>query len=295
MKTSDPRRVESTVLDQYGAELKDLALGSAHGRRCGSPSRRRSSRTSRPRPWSRPSKTIRNRVDKWGVAEPDIKRKSNNQIRSSSPGSRIRRRRRSSSAGRRSSSSRSPTTSRRCSTRSAEKLPACPLDQGLLRAPLPEGGCWSLEGVELPSGEGRQVTFIAANNRSQLDAAIDKYGKPKLQPGQEIGVGEGTLGAGVVKTRYYRTYLLHAKTELTGDYISDARVGTDNSQGAGKPVVIFTMTPEGGRLRRGSPRPTSAAAWPPCSTQGGDRALHPGQDLRPTARSRWAQRGPPSR
>jgi len=52
----------------------------------------------------------------------------------------------------------------------------------------------------------------------------------------------------VVKERFYRSYLLNAKTELTGDYISDARASMDNSQGAGRPVVVFTMTPEGGRL-----------------------------------------------
>jgi preprotein translocase subunit SecD len=53
----------------------------------------------------------------------------------------------------------------------------------------------------------------------------------------------------VVKERYYRTYLLRAKTELTGDYISDARPSTDQSQAGGnRPVVVFTMSPEGARL-----------------------------------------------
>jgi preprotein translocase subunit SecD len=52
-----------------------------------------------------------------------------------------------------------------------------------------------------------------------------------------------------VKERYYRTYLLKAKTELTGDYIADARAATDSSNaGMNRPVVVFTMSPEGARL-----------------------------------------------
>jgi preprotein translocase subunit SecD len=51
-----------------------------------------------------------------------------------------------------------------------------------------------------------------------------------------------------VKGRYYHTYLLKAKTELTGDYISDARPSVDSSKGAGEPVVTHTMSPEGARL-----------------------------------------------
>ncbi len=193
-------------------------------------------------------KTIRNRVDKWGVSEPDIKRKGNNQIQIQLPGFK------------------DPEKAKELLGRTAQlefkitddespvldavrgEVPSCPVEQGVMRTPLPESGCWSIEGVELPGGQQRQVTFIAASTRSQLDAAIEKVAKPKLQPGQEIGIGEGTVGAGIVKERFYRTYLLHAKTELTGDYISDARASMDNSQGAGKPVVVFTMTPEGGRL-----------------------------------------------
>ena len=246
VKTSDPRRVESTVLDQYGSELSSPS---------GAPSgavwfafKTKVIQDFEVKAVEQAEKTIRNRVDKWGVSEPDIKRKGNNQIQIQLPGFK------------------DPEKAKELLGRTAQlefkiadddspaldavrnELPACPLDQGGLHMPLPETGCWSLEGVELPGGGARQETFIAANNRNQLDAAIVQHAKAKLQPGQEIGVGEGTVGAGVVKERYYRTYLLHAKTELTGDYISDARAAMDNSQGAGRPVVVFTMTPEGGRL-----------------------------------------------
>jgi preprotein translocase subunit SecD len=246
VKTSDPKRVGSMVLDQYGAELT-----SPSGAPPGSvwfAFKTKVIQDFQAKAVDQAEKTIRNRVDKWGVSEPDIKRKGNNQIQIQLPGFK------------------DPEKAKELLGRTAQlefkitddespaldavrtELPSCPQDQGGMRMPLPESGCWSVESVELPTGEARQVTFIAANNRSQLDAAIEKNAKPKLQQGQEIGIGEGLVGAGVVKERFYRTYLLHAKTELTGDYISDARASSDNSQGGAKPVVVFTMTPEGGRL-----------------------------------------------
>ncbi|HYS80538.1 MAG TPA: protein translocase subunit SecD [Anaeromyxobacteraceae bacterium] len=246
VKTSDPRQVSNIVLDQYGAELTSPA---------GAPAgtvwfafKSKVIQDFQAKAVDQAEKTIRNRVDKWGVSEPDIKRKGNNQIQIQLPGFK------------------DPEKAKELLGRTAQlefkiaaddspaldgvraQLPACPADQGLMRMPLPETGCWSVEGVELPGGIQRQSTFIAANTRNQFDAAVEKVAKPLLQPGQEIGVGEGTVGTGVVKERFYRSYLLNAKTELTGDYISDARASMDNSQGAGRPVVVFTMTPEGGRL-----------------------------------------------
>jgi preprotein translocase subunit SecD len=246
VKTSDPRKVESIVLDQYGGELSSPS-GAPEGT-VQFAFKGKVIQDFQAKAVDQAEKTIRNRVDKWGVTEPDIKRKGNNQIQIQLPGFK------------------DPEKAKELLGRTAQlefkitdddspvldavrgELPSCPVDQGAMRMPLPESGCWTIEGVELPGGQQRQVTYIAANNRNQLDAAIEKVAKPKLQPGQEIGIGEGTIGTGMVKERFYRTYLLHSKTELTGDYISDARASMDNSQGAGKPVVVFTMTPEGGRL-----------------------------------------------
>ncbi len=246
VKTSDPKKAESVVLDQYGSELTSPS-GGQQGTVLFA-FRGKAVQEFAAKAVDQAEKTIRNRVDKWGVTEPDIKRKGNNQIQIQLPGFK------------------DPEKAKELLGRTAQlefkiaddestvldavrgELPACPADNGLIRAPLPESGCWSLEGVELPGGTSRQATFVAASTRNALDAVVEKYATPKLQAGQEIGVGEGTAGAGVVKERFYRTYLLHAKTELTGDYISDARASMDNSQGAGRPVVVFTMTPEGGRL-----------------------------------------------
>jgi preprotein translocase subunit SecD len=91
--------------------------------------------------------------------------------------------------------------------------------------------------------------FIIANNREQLEAAFEKVTKPLLPKGLEMGIGTATVGEGPLQQTYYRSYLLQSKTELTGDYISDARAAQDNSQGGGqRPVVLFTMSPQGGEL-----------------------------------------------
>jgi len=246
VKTSDPRRVQQIVLDQYGSEL--TAPSGAPAGMVWFGFKTKAIQDFEARAVDQAEKTIRNRVDKWGVTEPDIKRKGNNQIQIQLPGFK------------------DPEKAKDLLGRTAQlefkiaddespvldavrgKLSPCPVNEGVLRFPLPDTGCYMVEGVELPGGGSRQVTFLAGNNRNQLNAAVDQFAKPLLQPGQEIGIGEATVGSGVVKEHYYRTYLLHAKTELTGDYISDARAAMDNSQGAGRPVVVFTMTPEGGRL-----------------------------------------------
>jgi preprotein translocase subunit SecD len=246
VKSGDPRLVERTVLDQYG----DMSSAS------GAPSgttwlvfKGRAIQDFQAKAVDQAEKTIRNRVDKWGVTEPDIKRKSNNQIQIQLPGFK------------------DPDKAKELLGRTAQlefkitddespaldavqqQLQSCPLGQMEVKFPLPDQGCWMAESIELPSGSRREVTYLAANTLPQLEAAIDRFAKPRLGAGQEIGIGEGTVGQGPVRERYYRTYLVKSKTELTGDYISDARASRDTSQsGFNRPVVTFSMTPEGGRL-----------------------------------------------
>jgi preprotein translocase subunit SecD len=107
-----------------------------------------------------------------------------------------------------------------------------------------------VEGVELPNGGQRQATVVAAGKRAELEALITTRLTPLLDRSKNvIGIGETVVGDEVVRQTYYRTYLMRAKTELTGDYIADARASVDNSgPGAGKPVVVFTMSPDGARL-----------------------------------------------
>jgi preprotein translocase subunit SecD len=194
-------------------------------------------------------KTIRNRVDGWGVKEPDIKRKANNQIQIQLPGFK------------------DPEKAKELLGRTGQlefkiadddsavldgvrsQLPVCVYDQGSLKLPLPPEGCWTVEQVETPTNPRREATYLAASRRDQLEAAMARYANPLLSRDQEVKVGEVTVGQGLVKEKYYRSYLLKAKTELTGDYIANAQAATDNSSsGMNRPVVVFTMSPQGARL-----------------------------------------------
>jgi preprotein translocase subunit SecD len=247
IRSAEAKRVADLVLDNYGAEMN--APGGAPEGAAWFSFKPKVIQDFQAKAVEQAEKTIRNRVDKWGVTEPDIKRKANNQIQIQLPGFK------------------DPEKAKELLGRTAQlefkiadddstaldalrgQLPACPEDQGIMKLPLPETGCWTVEGVELPGGGRRESTILAASRREQLEAAIEKYAKPLISKDQEVGIGEGQVGAGPVKERYYRTYLLKAKTELTGDYISDARAATDTSQaGMNRPIVVFTMSPEGARL-----------------------------------------------
>jgi len=248
VKSSAPDQVKSTVLDSYDQEM--YAPGGAGDGAVRFAFKDTVLRDFQAKAVEQAEKTIRNRVDKWGVTEPDIKRKANNQIQIQLPGFK------------------DPEKAKELLGRTAQlefkiaddenpaldplraQLPAC-APQGQLQLPLPQGGCWTTETIELPNGGARQTTVLAANTRPELEKLIQEKAQPLLDPAKNaIGVGEDMVG-GPVKAGYYRSYLLRSRTELTGDYIADARAAVDQSSQfgrQGKPVVLFTMTPEGGRL-----------------------------------------------
>lgn len=246
--TAAAAEVEKETLDFYGAEL--YAPGGAPAGQVLFAFKDQVLREFKTKAVEQAEKTIRNRVDKWGVSEPDIKRKANNQIQIQLPGFK------------------DPEKAKDLLGRTAQlefkicddenpvldkvqsQLPPCAASREGLTLPLPPGGCWTVEGVELPSGGQRQATVVAAEKRVELEAAIAGKLNPLLDLSKNtIGIGEATVGNDVVTQTYYRTYLLRAKTELTGDYIADARASVDNSgPGNGKPVVVFTMSPDGARL-----------------------------------------------
>jgi preprotein translocase subunit SecD len=250
LKTADPAKAESTVLEYYGGADGDMfAPAGAPAGTLWLAFKDRAISDFKQKAVEQAEKTIRNRVDKWGVSEPDIKRKANNQIQIQLPGFK------------------DPQKAKELLGRTAQlefkicdddsnaldavkgELPACAADRSGLKLPLPTTGCWATETVELPSGGTKPLVYVAANNREEIDAVIQKTLQPKIAKEQEIAVGEEIVGGPINRQRYYRTYLLKAKTELTGDYISDARATYDNSQGGmGRPIVTFTMSPEGGRL-----------------------------------------------
>ncbi|HET8725801.1 MAG TPA: protein translocase subunit SecD [Anaeromyxobacteraceae bacterium] len=247
VRTTDPKQVEQVVQDFYGVEMS-APSGAPEGA-VWFAFRPDVIKNFKEKAVEQAEKTIRNRVDKWGVSEPDIKRKQNAQIQIQLPGFK------------------DPGKAKELLGRTAQlefkiadddsavldvlrnELPPCPQGpDGGVALPLPQAGCYFVERVDLPTGVQRQSTYVAAGKRTELEAIIDRAIKPRLSRDQEIGIGEVTVGQGLVKERFYRTFLLRAKTELTGDYISDARPSVDNSKGAGDPVVAFTMSPEGARL-----------------------------------------------
>jgi preprotein translocase subunit SecD len=239
--------VEKETLDFYGAEL--YSPGGAPAGQVYFGFKDQVLREFKGKAVEQAEKTIRNRIDGWGVKEPDIKRKANNQIQIQLPGFK------------------DPEKAKELLGRTAQlefkicddenpvldqvraQLPACASSRDGLTFPLPVGGCWTVESVELPSGGTRQATVVASEKRTELEAVIAQRLKPLLEQGKNtIGIGQAEVGTEVVRQSYYRTYLLRAKTELTGDYIADARASVDNSgPGAGKPVVEFTMSPDGAR------------------------------------------------
>ena len=249
VKSSAPDQVKSTVLDSYDQEM--YAPGGAGDGAVRFAFKDTVLRDFQAKAVEQAEKTIRNRVDKWGVTEPDIKRKANNQIQIQLPGFK------------------DPEKAKELLGRTAQlefkiaddenpaldplraQLPAC-ATQGQIQLPLPQGGCWTTETIELPNGGARQTTVLAANTRLDLEKLVQEKAQPLIDPAKNaIGIGEDMVGSGPGKAGYYRSYLLRSRTELTGDYIADARAAVDQSSQfgrQGKPVVLFTMTPEGGRL-----------------------------------------------
>jgi preprotein translocase subunit SecD len=250
VKAPDLGKVRSTVLDAYDREM--YAPGEGQGAVLFA-FKDQTLREFQGKAVEQAEKVIRNRVDKWGVTEPDIKRKANSQIEIQLPGFK------------------DPEKAKELLGRTAQlefkiaddestaldalrtSVAQCPADRNGPRLPLPEGGCWTVESPTLPNGATRQTTMLAANTRGELEKLIQQKANPLVDPQKNVvGIGEEIIsaGQGAFTARYYRSYLLRARTEMTGDYIADAFVSQDNSDPLqrGKPVVAFKMTAEGGRL-----------------------------------------------
>jgi preprotein translocase subunit SecD len=249
VKTQDPAAVQTAVIDSYGSEM--YAPGGAPEGAVWFAFKDKALQDFKSKAVDQAEKTIRNRVDKWGVTEPDIKRKANNQIQIQLPGFK------------------DPQKARELLGRTAQlefkiaddenpaldavrsQLPPCPAGADGPQLPLPETGCWTYESISLPSGMQRAVTYVLANTRPEIESIIATKLSPLIDRKQNaIGIGEQFVGAPPMQKTVYRTYLLHAKTELTGDYIADAYAGTDQGRGLAqnRPVVLFQMSPQGAQL-----------------------------------------------
>src|SRR5512138_2065838 len=135
VKTEDPKRASDVAIDAYGQEM--YAPGGAPAGTAVFAFKDRALADFKTKAVDQAEKTIRNRVDKWGVTEPDIKRKGNNTIQIQLPGFK------------------DPEKAKELLGRTAQlefkitddenpaldavrtQLPACTVGQGLLRLPLP--------------------------------------------------------------------------------------------------------------------------------------------------------------
>ena len=183
------------VLDFYGAEMSRPGRR-AGGHGAGSPSGPRSSRTSRSKAVEQAEKTIRNRVDKWGVTEPDIKRKQNTQIQIQLPGFK------------------DPGKAKDLLGRTAQlefkiaddespvldavrtELPPCPQGpDGGIALPAPRDRLltsWSRS--TCPAAVQRQATYVAASKRTELEAVIEQVAQARCidpRPGDRHRRGGG--------------------------------------------------------------------------------------------------------
>ncbi len=169
-------------------------------------------------------KSLRNRIDKWGVSEAEIKRiRGSDGIQIQLPGEK------------------DPERAKKLlgQTAQLEFKMADDDDRSLAKYEhdLPPGLHYGMDGA---------LPYVCAQDQKTLESftqgkapAGDEYGiqkVEKLSPDQKVMP---------CQVPFYRTITLHAKVEVTGDELTDARVQIENEGGIQKPVVGFTLDKEG--------------------------------------------------
>ncbi|MFH1808441.1 MAG: protein translocase subunit SecD [Pseudomonadota bacterium] len=166
-------------------------------------------------------KTIRNRVDKMGVAEPDIKKRGEDSIQVQLPG-----------YG-------DPDEAKALLGRTAQlefQMCADTSDAFDGLKDLPEGIELKRDSYRRPdSGSGKDV-FLESKDLPALRA----YLKDKVPSDLTVKYGEVQRK----NEKWYRTYLLHRRIELTGDYLTDARVMPGTAEKP-QPYVSLEFNPQG--------------------------------------------------
>jgi preprotein translocase subunit SecD len=169
-------------------------------------------------------KSLRNRIDKWGVSEAEIKRiRGSDGIQIQLPGEKDPERAKSLLG----------------QTAQLEFKMADDEDRTLAKFEheLPKDIIYAMDGA---------LPYVCSQDRQALEkfttgkaAAGDEFGIQKVE---KIAPGEKTLPCTLP---FYKTITLHAKVEVTGDQLTDARVQIENEGGLQKPVVGFTLDKEG--------------------------------------------------
>ncbi|HUC08172.1 MAG TPA: protein translocase subunit SecD [Solirubrobacterales bacterium] len=174
-------------------------------------------------------KAIRNRVDKWGVSEPTIAKRGETNILVQLPGYS------------------NPEKAKELLGKTAQlefKI-ADDQDQSLaaLQSQLPAGITLDFERNEGPGGAIVTTPYLRSKDRQ----ALYEFAKKHAPEGKEFGINrqEDRLKREVT----YRTFLLDKKANMTGEYITDARVAFDQNPGEqNRPYVQITFNQRGAEL-----------------------------------------------
>lgn len=170
-------------------------------------------------------RTIRDRIDKWGVTEPTISKRGSDGILVQLPGFT------------------DPERAKELLGKTAQlefrMVADAEANEALASiSTLPEG---------VTRGHDGSQAFLQSADREALEEAL----KGKAPEGTTFLVGriEQRDPSGLPGPVTYRSYLLKSKVELTGDRLTDARVAMEQGGlGSGRPYVSITFDREGTRL-----------------------------------------------
>ncbi|MEW5853482.1 MAG: protein translocase subunit SecD [Myxococcota bacterium] len=168
-------------------------------------------------------KTIRNRVDKLGVAEPSIAKRGQDSILVQLPG-----------YG-------DPDEAKRIIGKTAQLEFFIVEDDTRFLEPLqlPEGVTLQKEFYGRPDGSRGEDTFLLTEDWKSLQAFL----KDKVPQEKAVRFGELRQGDKLM----YRTYVTTRRADLTGDYITDARVAAGTPEKP-QPYVALDLNPPGASL-----------------------------------------------
>lgn len=167
-------------------------------------------------------KTIRNRVDKMGVAEPDIKKRGEDAIQVQLPG-----------YG-------DPDEAKALLGRTAQlEFQMCADDASVFETmkDLPKGIELKRDTYRRPKGGAGKDVFLQAKDLLTLR----KFVAGKIPNDYVVKFGEQQTRDG---QKTYRTYLLNRRVELTGDYLTDAHVAPGTPEKP-QPYVSLEFNPQG--------------------------------------------------
>ena len=170
-------------------------------------------------------KTIRNRVDKMGVAEPDIKKRGEDSIQVQLPG-----------YG-------DPDEAKALLGRTAQlEFQMCADDATVLEElkDLPKGIELKRGTYRRPNGSAGKDDYLQCRDLLQLQ----KYLVGKVPNDYALKFGEMFLRDG---SKMYRTYLLERRVEMTGDYLTNAYVSPGSPEKP-QPYVSLEFNPQGALL-----------------------------------------------